>query len=211
MLWDSCPPANYEAELLPFEDSSSYSLYGTDAQENRVPLLGDLVVVNSATGMLRRYNITGTTGGAHSLRLPFGIVVGTAMNPIGYAAFAGEYYNNLTQRSHVLVANLGEGSELFVYRIRTTNPSGSYVNPNEVIGSEPTIRVGDPVRFSYQTSTGRWGVIRAVPPAGGSVHVHGEVIGFVSRPIGGTTDGLTPLGGVVGLHIRLVRPYTLSG
>jgi len=211
MLWDSCPPSNYEAELLPFEDSSSYSSYGTDSQANRVPCLGDLVVVNSATGMLRRYHITGTSAGTHSLMLPFGVVIGTAMNPIGYPAFAGEYYNNLTERPHVLVANLGVGSELFVYRIRTSSLSGRYVNPDESISGENPIRVGDPVRFSYQTATGRWGVIKAVPPAGGSVHVHGEVIGLVSRPKVVAFDGFTPLDNLIGLHIRLVQPYVLSG
>jgi len=212
MLWDSCPPVNYDVELYPYEDVSSYSSFSLDTPENRVPILGDLVVVNPATGMLRRYHVSGTMGGAHTSILPFGLVIGTAMNPIGYAAFAGEYYNNLTQRPFVLVANLGEGSELFVYRIRVSGIAGQYVKPNESSeGDSYIIRVGDPIRFTYQSATGRWGIIKVVPPAGGSVFVHGEVIGFVSRRISGTTDGLTPLEDLVGLHIRLVRPYTISG
>jgi len=208
MLWDSCPPVNYEAALLPIEDN--YSPYGGDSPETRVPLLGDLVMLIPTTGRIRRYSLTGTDGGSDSKQLPYGIVIGTAMNPIGYSAFGGEYYNNLTQRPHALVATIGIGTELFMYRIRVASSAGQYLNPDESISGEQPIQIGDPVRIRYVSNVGRWGVVKAVPPAGGAVDVHGEVIGYVSRPkIEGIT-GLVSFGNLVGLHIRLVRPYTLT-
>jgi hypothetical protein len=210
MLWDDENPANYQTELLPFANTSGYSGHAGDNPENRVPLLGDLVIMNSA-GEVRRYYLFGTTGGTDSLLLPFGIVIGAGISPAGYSAFAGQYMNPATQRPRVLVATLGVGSELFMYRIRTTFLAGHYTNPDENIINENPIRIGDPVRLLYHIATGRWGVIKAVPPVNGSVHVHGVVLNYVSRPPRTQTDGLTLNDNLVGLHIRLVQPYTITG
>jgi hypothetical protein len=209
-LWDGCNAVNYDMVLVePNPDGRHASdpvwsryVSGTptssainDAQA--YPVVGDLVSIDAA-GRAQRFFLHTTQP-----QLPFGIILGVALNPLVYPAFGGEYNNRIA------VATLGVGSELFAYRITgdgLTNTGGDYVNPEAPPAAE-NIRVGDPVRLIYHRSRGRWGVRRS---ASGEA-VHGVVLRIVDEPVFRHNEPDSSfVEQVKGLHIRLVQPFTAT-
>jgi len=196
MLWGGS--ANYDVVKLPID--TPYTRFSwSSAPPNLVPLIGDLVNITSG-GKAYRLFITHNSGSDTS-RLPFGVVVGSTINPVGYSAFAAP-------EPYLLVATVGVGTELLAYRI---NPTGVYLEPEHTTDTWSRIRVGDLVRLYFYTENGRWGVFK--PPTGfGSTTLHAEVIDIVEEPpplVGNflpandrRVDTIKPL------HVRLIQPTT---
>jgi len=216
MVWDNCGSPNYDLSLVEpnaegvASSGNVWSRYvsgspsGSSNDPYPFPVIGDLVSIDTSTGRALRYNLLVA---AEASRLPFGVVVGLAFNPLVYPAFGGALTNRLA------IATVGIGSELLVYRITgdlVGTTGGVYVNPEDTTeGSGAVIRAGDPVRFVYHRGVGRWGVRKATTgeTAQAIVLRVSDVSGF--RPSSG--EGLiTAAEPQKGLHIRLVQPFTVS-
>lgn len=117
--------------------------------------VGEVVSVN-ASGEVVRFNANDPIANA------YGITVGFPVDDLAYPAFSGIYKGN------AVVATIGDSTEVVAYQINTTN--GNYV--------APTLNVGANVRFVYNTTTKRWGVVQST----GSDPVHGRVMEVVKNP-----------------------------